>query len=166
MSKIPFFTLCETTGKYQARRQLTEDQIIKAAKKLLDGHVCRGAAITNPAIVKDYLTTHFAKYPNEAFLCLFLDSQHRLLKSEVLFTGTIDSAEVHPREVVRRCLELNAAAVIFAHNHPSGSIKPSHADKSITSRLKDALSLVGARTLDHIVVGGGKTHSFAEAGLI
>ncbi|WP_022959720.1 RadC family protein [Spongiibacter tropicus] len=163
---IPNFALCEATGKYQARRALTEDQIIKAAKRLLDGRVCRGATITSSAMVKDYLTAQFAKYPSEAFICLFLDSQHRLLKSEVMFTGTIDSAAVYPREVVRRCLELNAAAVIFAHNHPSGTTKPSFADKRITQRLKEALALIDARALDHIIVGAGKTLSFADAGLI
>ncbi len=141
MTSIPFFALCERTGKYQARRKLTEAQIIKAAKRLLEGRVCRGAPLTDPDTVKSYLATYYAEHQSETFLCLFADNQHRLLKAEAMFTGTINEALVYPREVVRRCLELNAAAVIFAHNHPSGTTKPSTADRMITERLKEALRL-------------------------
>ena len=166
MTSIPNFALCEATGKYQARRKLTEDQIIKAAKKLLEGRVCRGAKFTSPTAVKNYLATYYAKHKSEAFLCLFLDNQHRILKVEEMFRGTIDAASIYPREVVRRCLEVNAAAVIFAHNHPSGNAEPSMADRMITTRLKESLDTVDVRALDHFIVGGADTYSFAERGLM
>ena len=102
----------------------------------------------------------------EVFACLMLDSRHRLLKFEVLFTGTIDSASVYPREIIKRCLELNAAAVILAHNHPSGMAEPSLADIALTERLKPLLTEVGVRLLDHIVVGRGQSVSMAERGLV
>lgn len=166
MTNIPGFALCERTGKYQARRKLTEAQIIKAAQKLLEGRVRRGASLTSPSAVKQYLTTYYAEHKSETFLCLFLDNKHRLLKMEPMFNGTINGAAVYPREVARRCLELNAAAVFFAHNHPSGNNEPSHADRLITGRLKDAMDLVGVRALDHFVVGGPDVYSFAENGLM
>jgi DNA repair protein RadC len=100
------------------------------------------------------------------FACLFLDNRHRLIEYEELFRGTIDGASVHPREVVRRALRANAAAVIFAHNHPSGVAEPSQSDLRITQRLKDALSLVEVRVLDHVIIGDGQGTSLAERGLI
>ncbi|HGP3147634.1 TPA: JAB domain-containing protein, partial [Pseudomonas aeruginosa] len=102
----------------------------------------------------------------EVFAALFLDSQHRLLEYVELFRGTIDAAAVYPREVVKEALRVNAAAVIFSHNHPSGNPEPSQADKVLTQRLKEALALVDVRTLDHIIVGGEATASFAEQGLL
>lgn len=165
-NQIANFVLCESTGKYQARRALTESQIIKAAKQILNKHVCKGTQITASGITKDYLTTYFAGEQREVFACIFLDNQHRVLACEALFNGTIDSTAIYPREVVRRCLELNAAAAIFAHNHPSGSVKPSTADKLITKQLSEALLLIGTNTLDHVIIGGGKSFSFAERGLL
>ena len=165
-SNIPNFALCETTGKYQARRPLTEDQIIKAAKRILNRRVSRGTVVTSADSAKDYLVTYFVDYLQEVFACMFLDSQHQLIKTEVLFKGTVNASPVYPREVIRRCLELNAAAVIFAHNHPSGCAKPSPQDGRITLRLKDALDLVDVTTLDHIIVGGSKTYSFRDHGRI
>ena len=100
------------------------------------------------------------------FYVLCLDTRHRVLHGEVLFTGTIDSAEVHPREVVKEALRLNAAALVISHNHPSGNPEPSAADRVLTKRLREALSMVDVRVLDHIIVGGTKTTSFAERGLI
>ena len=114
---IPNFSLCEATGKYQARRPLTEQQIINAAKRILKKRVSRGSAMTSASVTKNYLITCFSEHPSEAFLCLFLDNQHGLIASEELFSGTIDGAAVYPREVVRRCLELNAAAVILSLIH-------------------------------------------------
>ena len=102
----------------------------------------------------------------EAFYVLFLDNQHRVIKGEVLFEGTIDSASVYPREVVKRALDHNAAALILAHNHPSGAAEPSQADRRITRRIGDALALVDIRVLDHFVVGDGEVVSFAERGWI
>ena len=123
-------------------------------------------AFTSPNTVKDYLRTKLAGFEHEVFAALFLDSQHRLIEYTELFRGTIDGASVYPREVVKEALRVNAAAVIFAHNHPSGNPEPSRADETITSRLKDALALVDVRALGHVVVGGMDTVSFAERGLL
>ena len=100
------------------------------------------------------------------FACLYLDNQHRLIEYKELFRGTIDGASVYPREVVKLCLQLNAAAVIFAHNHPSGINEPSQADRQITDKLKQALALVDIRVLDHFIIGDGEPFSFAEHGLM
>ena len=112
-----------------------------------------------------YLVSKLRDYRFEVFACLFLDNRHRVIQFEELFRGTIDSASVHPREVVRRCLFHNAAAVIFAHNHPSGIAEPSQSDERITQKLKDALQLIDVRVLDHFVVGDTVV-SFAERGLL
>jgi len=122
--------------------------------------------LANPRIVREYLAVHFAGAEREVFGCLFLDNRHRLIAVEEMFQGTIDGASVHPREVVKRALKLNAAAVILAHNHPSGVAEPSQADELITARIRDALALVDIRVLDHLVVGGATVTSFAERGLI
>ncbi|WP_419606150.1 JAB domain-containing protein, partial [Thiolapillus sp.] len=102
----------------------------------------------------------------EVFACLFLDNRHRIIAFEELFQGTIDGASVYPREVVRRCLHHNAAAVIFSHNHPSGVAEPSHADEQITLRLREALALIDIRVLDHVIVGSDSSTSLAERGLL
>ena len=107
-----------------------------------------------------------AGFEHEVFAVLFLDTQHRLIEYAEMFRGTIDSASVYPRELVKEALRLNAAAVIVSHNHPSGNPEPSRADEVLTQRLKEALALVDVRTLDHIIVAGGSTISFAERGLI
>jgi DNA repair protein RadC len=125
-----------------------------------------GPVLGDPRGVRDYLRVHYAGVEREVFLCLFLDNRHRLISAEEMFKGTIDGASVHPREVVKRALQVNAAAVILAHNHPSGVADPSQADELITSRLKDALAIVDIRTLDHLVVGASTVTSFAERGLI
>lgn len=126
----------------------------------------RGAAITDPGMTRRYLMTKLRAYTREVFACLYLDNQHRLIKYEELFFGTIDGASVHPREVVKGALEHNAAAVIFAHNHPSGIAEPSQADQRITDRLKSALLLVDVRVLDHMIVGDREVVSLAERGLL
>ena len=125
----------------------------------------RGDALTDPDAVRFYLVSKLRDYRFEVFACLFLDNRHRVIQFEELFRGTIDSASVHPREVVRRCLFHNAAAVIFAHNHPSGIAEPSQSDERITQKLKDALQLIDVRVLDHFVVGDTVV-SFAERGLL
>ncbi len=117
-----------------------------------------------PEDAENYLKLKLAALEHEEFHCLFLDNQHALIKHECLFTGTIDGASVYPREVIKRALQLNAAALIFAHNHPSGQCKPSQADISITKKLKDAASLFDIRVLDHIIVGGVTTYSLANHG--
>jgi len=122
-------------------------------------------ALTSPDSVKAFIRTKMRMYEHEIFAVMLLDSQHRLIEYRELFTGTIDGASVYPREVVKLVLSHNAAAVIFAHNHPSGIAEPSHADKAITERLVKALSLVDVRVLDHLIVGDDIV-SFAERGLI
>jgi DNA repair protein RadC len=122
--------------------------------------------LKSPIQVRQFLQLLLADNDREVFLALFLDAQHRLIAAEPLFFGTIDGASVHPREVVRRVLSVKAAAVIFAHNHPSGVAEPSQADEIITQRLKSALDLIDVRTLDHFVVAGSKTTSLAERGLL
>ncbi len=126
----------------------------------------RDSALTSPDLVRDYLQLQLSDHSREVFACLLLDSQHRVICFEELFKGTIDSATVHPREVVKLALSHNAAAMILAHNHPSGIAEPSMADQNITLRIKEALSLVDIRLLDHMVVGAGVTVSLAERGLI
>ncbi|MCB1645451.1 MAG: DNA repair protein RadC [Pseudomonadales bacterium] len=126
----------------------------------------RGDAITDPDSTRRYLMTRLRGYSREVFACMYLDNQHRLIEYEELFFGTIDGASVHPREVVKRALGHNAAAVIFAHNHPSGIAEPSQADQRITERLKSSLLLVDIRVLDHMIVGDQEVMSFAERGLL
>ena len=122
-------------------------------------------ALTSPALAKDAIQLRLAGLAHEVFACLFLDNQHRVIKFEEMFRGTIDGASVYPREVVKAALACNAAAVMFAHNHPSGVADPSEADKHITRRLKEALAMVDIRVLDHFVVGD-VIYSFAEQGLL
>ena len=162
---LPYF-VADKSGKYQTHAPLTEEQIIKAAAVLLNKQVSRGQPLTSPDITRAYLQTSLRKLHYEVFACLFLDNQHRVIKFEKLFRGTIDGASVYPREVAKLALKLNAAAVIFAHNHPSGINDPSNADKQITDKLKQALGLFDIRTLDHFIIGDGLPYSFAEHGLI
>lgn len=138
--------------------------VMEMARRHLSASLHAGDALTSPAVVRDYLTAHLRHQPREVFAALFLDAQHRLIRYEELFFGTIDGAAVYPREVVKRGLAHNAAALIVAHNHPSGVAEPSLADKRITERLKEALALVDIRLLDHMVVGDGAVCSLAERG--
>ena len=140
--------------------------VCELASRYLKSGIERGEAITDPDITRRFLQLKLGHYSREVFACLFLDNQHRLILFEEMFFGTIDGASVHPREVVKRALEANAAAVIFAHNHPSGVAEPSQADRRITERLKSALALVDIRVLDHMVVGDVEVTSFAERGLL
>lgn len=164
-NKIPHF-VSDERGKYRSTRALTDAQIIKAAKALLDSKFCPGQRLTSPNLTGAWLRHNYADFEHEVFICLFLDNQHAIIKHEVLFRGTIDGASVYPREVAKRCLQLNAAAVVFAHNHPSGMAEPSKPDKYMTNRLKEALGLFDIRTLDHFIIGKGGSYSFAEHGLI
>lgn len=125
-----------------------------------------GEALTNSQTTKRFLCSRLGDYPYEVFACLFLDSQNRIIRFEELFRGTLTEASVYPREVVKRSLELNAAKIILAHNHPSGNPHPSQADQEMTQLLRDSLALVDIQILDHIVVGKKDSFSFAEAGLI
>ncbi|MGZ0079213.1 DNA repair protein RadC [Methylomonas sp. ZR1] len=163
--KLPYF-VADQRGRYRASRALTEEQIIKAATLLLNQRVERGSQLTSPDITRAYLKTQLRKREHEVFVCLFLDNQHHVIEYEELFRGTIAGASVYPREVVKRCLQLNAAAVIFAHNHPSGTNEPSQADRQITDKLKAALGMIDVRVLDHFIVGDGEPYSFAEHRMI
>lgn len=143
---------------------------LQAALELTRRHMLetlqRSDCLTSSALTRNYIRSRMRAYTREVFLCLFLDNQHRVIALEELFYGTIDGSMVHPREVVRRSLHHNAAALIFAHNHPSGVAEPSQADISITRRLKNALALIDIRTLDHLVVGDSDVTSLAERGLL
>lgn len=145
-----------------------EDQsIINEALAIIDNrYFQRGEAIVTPRDTSAYLKLKLAAYPYEVFACLFLDNRHRVLAFEELFRGTLDGTSVHPREVVRASLRHNAAAVILAHNHPSGVAEPSAADRNITRQLRGALGLIGVRVLDHLVIGAGEPTSMAARGLI
>ena len=144
----------------------SSDQILEAARQVVDQKMTRGTAFSSPATVKEYLTTKLSCLDVEVFAVLFLDSQHCLIEYVEMFQGTLSQTSVYPREVVRAALDRHAAAVIVAHNHPSGVPEPSAADKALTSHLKAALALMDIRTLDHIIVAGQKTTSFAELGLL
>jgi DNA repair protein RadC len=149
----------------KANYQISESEILDQAAEIISNRYLRGDVLTSPQATKEYLTYKIGNYDREVFAVLLLDNQNRLLKFEELFFGTIDSASVYPREVVKSVLSINAAAVIFAHNHPSGNTTPSESDKRITQRLKDALALIDVRVLDHFIVGSDCI-SFAERGLI
>ncbi len=140
--------------------------LISLAHEILARRHAKGKKYTDPEDVKHYLRLELAEYKDEVFAVLFLDNRHHFIAFEILFYGTIDGASIHPRVIVRRALELNAAAVIVAHNHPSHVAEPSKADESISKRLKDALALVDVRMLDSLVVTADEVVSFAERGLI
>lgn len=140
--------------------------VLELARRHMREKLEKTDALTNSRLTREYLRSRMRGYQREVFACLFLDNQHRVVTLEELFHGTIDGAAVYPREVVRRCMEHNAAAVILAHNHPSGVAEPSHSDQAITRRLREALNTIDVRVLDHIVVGDAETVSFAERGLL
>jgi len=139
--------------------------VLEMAKRHLLEQLSRGDVLCSPSQTRQYLAAQLGNYPHEVFACLFLDNRNRVIAFEKMFYGTIDGASVYPREVVRLALKKNAAAIIFAHNHPSGVAEPSHADEQITKRLKEALALVDVRVLDHFVIGD-EVVSFAERGLL
>ena len=152
----------EASGEY---RPATPKEILAAAKSAVGYIYGRGSLFTSPDSAREFLTAKLAGRESECFAILFLDNRHRLIEYRELFYGTIDGASVHPREVLKAALEVNAAAVMFAHNHPSGDTEPSMADQRITARLKDVLALVEIRVLDHFIVGRD-VMSFSERGLL
>ncbi|MEZ8368904.1 DNA repair protein RadC [Vibrio splendidus] len=141
------------------------NELLERAAEALAAKYKREGTFTNPTNVKEYLKLKLGAHDREVFAVMFLDNQHQLISFEELFFGTIDAASVYPREVLKAALNHNAAAVVFAHNHPSGIAEPSQADRRITQRLVDALKLVDIRVLDHIVVGENCV-SFAEKGWV
>jgi DNA repair protein RadC len=139
--------------------------VLEMARRHLFENIRRGDALCSPDDTRNYLAAELQACVHEVFACLFLDNRNRVITFEKMFYGTIDGASVHPREVVRRAIDNNAAAVIFAHNHPSGVAEPSSADRQITQRLKEALVLIDVRVLDHMIIGD-EVVSFAERGLL
>jgi len=157
--------VCAIHGMGQAK-YVQLQAVLEMSRRALQEEFQRGDALSSPRAVRDYLQLLLGGRQQEVFLVLFLDTQHRVIASEELFHGTLSQTSVYPREVVKRALAHNAAAVILAHNHPSGVAEPSQADQLLTNALKQALGLVDVRVLDHFVVAVGKTLSFAEKGLI
>lgn len=153
-------------NNYYFSGPVTADQVLEAAAEILAARSSKPTdSFCNPTVTKSFAASKLQAYEREVFAVMLLDNQHRLIEFKELFFGTIDSASVYPREVVKTVLAMNAAAVIFAHNHPSGEPEPSQADRCITTRLIDALGLIDVRVLDHIVVGDTSV-SFAERGLL
>ena len=140
--------------------------VLEMSQRALKEEMQRGDALSSPGAVRDYLQLLLGGRQQEVFLVLFLDTQHRVIASEELFHGTLSQTSVYPREVVKRALAHNAAAVIFAHNHPSGVAEPSQSDQHLTAALKQALGLVDVRVLDHFIVAGAGCLSFAERGMV
>lgn len=145
---------------------VTEDDILTMAKQLSRKRLTKGRCMANPSDVKEHLLTLYRDYEHEVFAVLLLDSTHRLIGLHELFRGTINSAVVHPREVVKLALQHNAAAAILMHNHPSGNPEPSQADLDVTKTLKDTLALISVRVVDHIIVGADRCTSLAQRGQV
>lgn len=144
----------------------SDDAVIAQARKILKRRVRRNTVLSSPTKVKEWLQVELADYSHEIFHVTFLDSQHRIITHQEMFSGTIDGSAVYPRRVVEACILNKASALIFAHNHPSGVAEPSSADKRITERLTSALALVDIRVLDHFIVTGADSYSFAENSLL
>ena len=155
---------CQNKGLGQAKFVQLQ-AVVEMSRRYLQEKLQRGDALNNVSDVKNYLQMQLQHYPFEVFSCIFLDNKHRVIAYEELFRGTIDSASVHPREIVRKVLQHNAAALVLAHNHPSGVAEPSQSDIAITSKLKQALNLIDVRVLDHFIIGDDVI-SFAERGLL
>lgn len=147
-------------------RRATPDEVVRRARLELNLRVQRSVLMDSPRVVKDYLIVRLGQLEHEVFAVMFLDSQNRLIEYCEMFRGTVAQTSVYPREIVKESLVRNAASVLLAHNHPSGAAEPSRADEYLTSTLKTALALIDVRVLDHIVVAGGATVSFAERGLL
>lgn len=158
------FKAGENKGTYVLTEPVTTEEILAMANQLARARVTKGKALTSPSLTYSCLQTLLQGYEREVFAILFLDSQHRVIKFEELFHGTLDGASVYPREVVKAALACNAAAVILVHNHPSGLPEPSRNDRSLTERLQAALAIVEIRVLDHLVIGTEGRVSMAERG--
>ena len=156
----------EVAGTYLVTSPVTETDIITMAKRFARRKLAKGRKITLPSQAFEHLQLLLQDYEHEVFSVLFLDSQHRVIRFEELFRGTIDAASVYPREVLKAALAYNAAAVILVHNHPSGDPKPSDSDRKITERPKETLGLMNVRVIDHITVGSEGCASFAELGYL
>ncbi|UXZ53970.1 DNA repair protein RadC [Halomonas sp. 7T] len=156
----------EVAGTYHVTSPVTETDIITMAKGFARRKLARGCKITQPSQAFEHLRLLLQDYEHEVFSVLFLDTQHRVIRFEEMFRGTIDTASVYPREVLKAALVYNAAAVILVHNHPSGDPEPSDSDRRITERLKEVLGLMDIKVIDHVVVGSDGCQSFAEMGYL
>jgi DNA repair protein RadC len=156
---------CDIHGMGQAK-YVQFQAVLELSRRALHEEMETGDALNLPGAVRDYLQLLLRGRQQEVFMAIFLDAQHRVMASEELFSGTLTQTSVYPREVVKRALYHNAAAVIFAHNHPSGVAEPSQSDRMLTDALKQALSLVDVRVLDHFIVAGSGCLSFAERGMV
>ena len=165
-------SLSELLHEAEVSKEVRPQAVVKldAAQELLKRSLVESMrhrdALESPTAVRDYLRLTIGRREHEVFMALFLDNKHRVIAPEEMFRGTLSQASVYPREVVKRSMALNAAAVIFAHNHPSGVAEPSAADEAITQALRNALALLDVRVLDHLVVAGNEIVSFAERGLL
>jgi DNA repair protein RadC len=139
---------------------------VELARRSIEEGLRAAPALTSPGAVRDYLKLALASRPHEVFVCIWLDAQHRVIEYQEAFEGTLTQTSVYPREIVKAALSKNAAAVIFAHNHPSGAAQPSQADELLTRNLREALALVEVKVLDHFIVAGSQAISFAERGLL
>jgi DNA repair protein RadC len=156
----------ERTSAYGAEPMMKLEAAVELAARSLTEQLTVRQSLTSPGAVRDLLRLKLAGLPHEVFICIQLDAQHRVIAVEELFRGTLTQTSVYPRQVVKASLRANAAAVIFAHNHPSGAAQPSQADELLTRTLKEALSLVDVKVLDHFIVAGTQAISFAERGLL
>lgn len=156
---------CTAPGMGAARYAMLQ-AALELGHRYLECRLRRGRLFGCPADTRRFLTARLRHHEHEVFACLFLDNRHRLICFEELFRGTVNGASVHPREIAKRALRHNAAAVIIAHNHPSGIAEPSSADRAITGRVRDAMALIDVRLMDHLVVGDGEVVSFAERGWV
>jgi DNA repair protein RadC len=164
MSNTILYTTDENTAT--GIREASFEEILDAARIALSLRVRRGIGFTSPRITADFLRVRLSTLDHEVFCVIYLTKRHQFIACDDLFRGTIDGASVYHREVVKEALKHNAAAVILAHNHPSGVVEPSQADIEMTKRLKNALELLDVKVLDHIIIAGGETASFAERGLL
>jgi len=156
---------CEFHGMGRAK-YVQLQAVLEMSRRALQEEMRSGDALNSPAAVRNYLQLLLRSREQEIFMCIFLDAQHRVIAAEEMFRGTLTQTSVYPREVVKRALAINAAAVIFAHNHPSGVAEPSQSDQILTDTLKQALALVDIRVLDHFIVAGTGCLSFAERGML
>lgn len=160
------FRVMDRPGIYLVDGPLTNEDILEKAADILLEKIQHSDVLGDPDKTRQFLKCKISILEHEVFVGLFLDNQHRVIAYKELFRGTIDGASVYPREVVKEALSVNAAAMIIAHNHPSGVAEPSQADEHITQRLKDALEMMGIRLLDHLVIGSEDIVSLAERGVL
>ena len=168
-SEAPTYLRAVTSNKARdsaAAAKRADDRIVAQAVEILERRLERGVALTDPTIAGQFCAAKIRHFEREVFGVLFLDNRHRMVAFEILFYGTIDGAEVYPREVARAALRHNCAAIIVTHNHPSGSTEPSAADRAVTLRLRDALAMLEIRLLDHFIIGDGPAMSLAARGWV